>query len=234
MINLVKNLRCLFLLSLNEKDDPMKNMQKVLIAGLSLFITTESNAMFLISGIYDMDELVEKKDTTEQEVLSQKIQHQKPNLEEIIKNRRLEGVGRALSLLPSNLLGLDLGLESVGLILERDIKNVIRNGKIDPELMYASYNKYSCLGIIKVLVECGFDVDLADEHGNTPLINAVIQNNLPAVIVFMEAGADCWLSNKMGKRPLEIARIMRNTDPKIIEVLEQAEDDYLEVWHKTA
>ena len=82
----------------------------------------------------------------------------------------------------------DLGLvkELMSRSVRIDVNNI--NGTIGPCLSNAAYGGHD--EIIKFVLERGADVNVKDDKGTTPLINAVLGNNPRTVNLLLQNGAD--------------------------------------------
>ena len=60
--------------------------------------------------------------------------------------------------------------------------------------------------IFKLLIKYKANLDVTDSYGNTPLVNAVQNNNIEMVKALIEAGADKNKADQAGTTPLELAK----------------------------
>ena len=84
----------------------------------------------------------------------------------------------------------------------------------------------ACLGkespalieIITLLLDSGAEVNAVTHVGTTPLMNAVEADNLPAVKLLLERGADPRIKNIQGKTAIDLA-VSGGKKPEIIQML---------------
>ena len=96
------------------------------------------------------------------------------------------------------------------------------NGKIGPCLSSASYGGHK--EIVELMLEKGANINIRDEKGTTPLINAVVGNKPEIVKLLLDHGADAniIIPNEKGEitdiTALKIARVKGYSE--IIKLLE--------------
>lgn len=78
------------------------------------------------------------------------------------------------------------------------------------------------LTTVKLLIAHGANIHEKDIQGNTPLMRAVISNNLNMVELLLELGAaaDIEVANRSGWTPLYYARNSHHRNKKMVELLE--------------
>jgi len=74
-----------------------------------------------------------------------------------------------------------------------------------------------------LIYDYGYDVNLLDAEGDTPLICALYGNHTNIVKLLLHEGADRDVINNNGKMAITLAR-ERNVDPEIINMLENSDD----------
>ena len=79
-------------------------------------------------------------------------------------------------------------------------------------LHFASQREY--IEIIKILIDRGINVDIQDDDGNTPLMNAVLLNRIDAVKLLLEFNANVEVQNVEGDTAL-IIDVDFNENPDI-------------------
>lgn len=62
------------------------------------------------------------------------------------------------------------------------------------------------LALVKLLVERGADLNQENDNGDTPLIDAAYNGNIPILEYLLDNGADTSHKNKMGHSALDVAR----------------------------
>lgn len=82
---------------------------------------------------------------------------------------------------------------------------------------------FNCAPIVSSLLDRGADPNLVDKHGNTPLLDFVLRNNIEATKVLLERGANPNIKNKTEEAPLPVAAI--NGDTEIVQALLKAGAD---------
>ena len=96
--------------------------------------------------------------------------------------------------------------------LESGVEVDLLNGKAkngdggNSALWFACQGPTCGLDVAKLLVEAGANVNLACEHGRTPLHIATAWGQLKVVQFLVEAGARADCVNSLGQTPLEMAR----------------------------
>jgi ankyrin repeat protein len=72
------------------------------------------------------------------------------------------------------------------------------------------------LVLADLLIQAGAEVDIQDEHGNTPLSKAVFESKGRGEMIslLLQHGAQKELKNKYGVSPIELARSIANYDIK--------------------
>ena len=96
--------------------------------------------------------------------------------------------------------------------LEAGVEVDLLNGKAkngdggNTALWFACQGPTCGLEVAKLLVEAGANVNLACEHGRTPLHMAAAWGQLDVVQFLVEAGAKTDCPNSLGQTPLEMAR----------------------------
>ena len=85
----------------------------------------------------------------------------------------------------------------------------MNRGGLTP-LLFAA--REGCIDCLRVLLDGGADIDLADPDGTTPLVFALLNRNWDAARFLIEAGADVNLWDLYGQTPLYVAVDM-NTLP---------------------
>lgn len=70
------------------------------------------------------------------------------------------------------------------------------------------------LGAVRALIDAGVEVDPADRNGNTPLFDAVFRSTDDHAVVheLRRVGADPWKTNRHGQTPVELARLIANSN----------------------
>jgi|GEM_PF-2872275 len=82
-----------------------------------------------------------------------------------------------------------------------------------PAISYAaSRNAKESMPIVVLLVDAGADMNIRDPKGETPLMNAITNNNLPLVQFLVERGADFRAVNTKGRTVLAFAEYFGNRD----------------------
>ena len=81
-----------------------------------------------------------------------------------------------------------------------------------------TFGHNSCM--TKLLLKSGASVNIQDEAGYTPLINAVRARNSADVKLLLEAGANPNAQDRWGETPLRIA--IRDGSSEIVELLQRA------------
>jgi ankyrin repeat protein len=77
-----------------------------------------------------------------------------------------------------------------------------------PALIIASCLKGVSLEVIKILISCktmNLNLNRQDKFGNSALHYLCATDNLPTVKFVLENGADQYISNIKGKRPIDVA-----------------------------
>ncbi len=73
-------------------------------------------------------------------------------------------------------------------------------------------SKHHLDALVEPLVDAGADIDARDCQGNTPLIQAVLDNSLHTVLAFADELATVDLNNMAGKSALDLARDLGHAD----------------------
>ena len=95
----------------------------------------------------------------------------------------------------------------------------IKSGKIAVPLLILA-TKRGSNAKVKELIKSGEDINITDDSGYTPLMNAVNENYLIVVKTLIDAGADVNIKNHFKKTALFYA-----ATPKIIDLLLDADAD---------
>ena len=94
----------------------------------------------------------------------------------------------------------------------KNIKKTMVNGLIDgiPSIIIAIYDK-GLNSDIETLIDHGVDVNITDTRGRTPLIHAVMQNNIEIVEKLLHRDANIHQRDIRGKTAMFYAIICKNT-----------------------
>jgi ankyrin repeat protein len=77
-------------------------------------------------------------------------------------------------------------------------------------------------GVVEILLEAGAGIDVADEEGITPLMEAVTVRSENLVRFLLAHGADVTLKDALGHNALWMAQKKKNR--QIVDMLESAEE----------
>lgn len=91
----------------------------------------------------------------------------------------------------------------------------IRNDNGSTALHYCASRGYQLYNIAQLILDNGGDLSISDKHGNQPLWTACYESKgkyLDMVKLFMDYGAEPSHENRYGKSPIDIAKIMNNSN----------------------
>ena len=90
-------------------------------------------------------------------------------------------------------------------IMKQKTTNLNVTGEYEMAILHDAV-VYDCrVDFIKELVRHGSNINLVDEMGDTPLHIAVESDNLSAIRVLLDLGADTSIKNRNGRTPRELA-----------------------------
>lgn len=120
-------------------------------------------------------------------------------------------------------------LEIVNFLLSRGARPNIRGASGQAALLFLTGSKNAAAykerpAIVRALIAYGADVNVRDNNGKTPLMNAVAEIDVPTVQILLHHGAQVNMKDNTGKTALQMAKQAGNWSlySPVIELLKQA------------
>ena len=117
------------------------------------------------------------------------------------------------SLLMHAVLASDASVEMVEFLIRQSVPvNAFDSEQNWTALHFAARDK--CAEIVDVLLRSGANVNATECHGNTPLARALdsLPHDRRTIEILIGAGADASKRNRYGRSPLDVARMMENSE----------------------
>ncbi|EPY86982.1 ankyrin repeat family A protein 2 isoform 1 [Camelus ferus] len=137
-----------------------------------------------------------------------KIEHQ---LDSNAEEGSAQGVAMGMKFILPNRFDMNVCSRFVKSLNEEDSKNIQDQGA-DPQLLGKGRESALSLAcskgytdIVKMLLDCGVDVNEYDWNGGTPLLYAVHGNHVKCVKMLLENGADPTIETDSGYNSMDLA-----------------------------